>query len=72
MLFVQDHHLLDGGVSTQRYLTSDERRAMHGERKKLNELKREKMKERKRRKILTLEDEVCTPVTFIYCVWNVL
>ncbi|BFY97868.1 hypothetical protein BsWGS_00907 [Bradybaena similaris] len=54
---LKDHHLLDGGVSRQRYLTSDERRAMHGERKKLNELKREKIKERKRRKILTLEDE---------------
>lgn len=55
----QDHHLLDGGEDRQRYLTSEERRAKHGERKRLGELRKEKMRESKKRKILNLEDEVC-------------
>ncbi|XP_035824394.1 probable ATP-dependent RNA helicase DHX34 isoform X2 [Aplysia californica] len=54
---LRDHHLLDGGEERQHYLTSEQRRAQHGERKRLGELKKEKMRERKRRKVLTLEDE---------------
>uniref|UniRef100_A0A2C9JVF9 RNA helicase n=1 Tax=Biomphalaria glabrata TaxID=6526 RepID=A0A2C9JVF9_BIOGL len=54
---LKDHHLLDREEATARYMSSDERRAQHGERKKLNELRKEKMKDNKRRKFLTLEDE---------------
>ncbi|XP_059177423.1 probable ATP-dependent RNA helicase DHX34 isoform X2 [Physella acuta] len=54
---LKDHHLLDGGEERQQYMSSDERRIKHGERKRLGELRREKMRETKRRKILTLEDE---------------
>ncbi|GFS00064.1 pre-mRNA-splicing factor ATP-dependent RNA helicase DHX15, partial [Elysia marginata] len=54
---LRDHHLLDGGEPTQQYLSSEQRRAKHGERKRLAQLRRDKMRERKRRKVLTMEDE---------------
>ncbi|CAL1528445.1 unnamed protein product [Lymnaea stagnalis] len=54
---LRDHHLLDGGEDKQQYMTSEERRAKHGERKRLGDLRKEKMRENKRRKVLTLEDE---------------
>nr|KAG5694320.1 hypothetical protein BaRGS_035188 [Batillaria attramentaria] len=54
---LEDHHLLDKGYDSRQYLTSEERRQRHGERKRLNQLKREQTLERKRRKVLKMEDE---------------
>ena len=55
----QDHNLLESQEDDSgKYLTSDERRKRHGERKRLGELKREKDRESKRRKVLKLEQDV--------------
>ena len=50
--------MLEKIEESDQYLTSDERRKKHGERKRLGELKREQRNESKRRKVLKLEDEV--------------
>ncbi|KAL3866336.1 hypothetical protein ACJMK2_043642 [Sinanodonta woodiana] len=54
---LQDHGLLDKIVEDQQYLTSEERRQKHGERKKLGELRKEKAKESRKRKFLKLEED---------------
>ncbi|KAH9520121.1 DEAH (Asp-Glu-Ala-His) box polypeptide 34 [Bulinus truncatus] len=51
------HHLLDREEANTQHMSSDQRQARHGERKRLNDLRKEKQRENKRRKFLTLEDE---------------
>ena len=46
--------------SLQHGLSSSERRQKHGERKRLGELRKEKRYESKKRKVLKMEDDVCT------------
>ncbi|KAK3097302.1 hypothetical protein FSP39_008501 [Pinctada imbricata] len=53
-----DYNLLNtNDDDSKKYLTSDERRKRHGERKRLTELKREKDRESKKRKVLKLEGD---------------
>ncbi|KAK6188313.1 hypothetical protein SNE40_004514 [Patella caerulea] len=53
---LKDHNLYEKVTEEDRYLTSDQRRQKHGERKRLRELKKEKNKESKKRKVLKLEE----------------
>ena len=50
--------MLDKEEDPDRYMTSDERRQKHGERKRLGELRKVVRKDAKKRKVLRLEDEV--------------
>ncbi|PVD20242.1 hypothetical protein C0Q70_20738 [Pomacea canaliculata] len=54
---LQDHHLLDRGGDQRQFLTSEERRLQHGERKRLNQLQRQLQQKRKKCRVLRMEDE---------------
>ncbi|XP_063433122.1 probable ATP-dependent RNA helicase DHX34 isoform X3 [Mytilus trossulus] len=53
---LKDHHLLDKNLEGDKFLTSEERRRQHGDRRRLGVLKKEQRNESKKRKVLKLED----------------
>lgn len=54
--------MLDKNLEGDRFLTSEERRRQHGDRRRLGVLKKEQRNESKKRKVLKLEDSVCSKI----------